>query len=59
VGFTKQNWLPMAQWDSLAPVAGAAVGFDHSQILSYGHQRLRNKLEYSPVVFEVPEVFTL
>ena len=32
----------------------------HQQILKYGHRRLRNKLEYSPVAFEVlPATFTL
>lgn len=36
------------------------LAFDHSQILEYGYQRLRNKLEYSPIAFDVlPEVFTL
>lgn len=36
------------------------LAFDHNQILGYGYQRLRNKLEYSPIAFEVlPEVFTL
>ena len=45
-------WYPVKQVPQLA--------FDHNEILSYGHQRLRNKLEYSPVAFEVlPEVFTL
>lgn len=45
-------WYPVEQVPQLA--------FDHNQILSYGHLRLRNKLEYSPVAFEVlPEVFTL
>lgn len=45
-------WYPVKQVPQLA--------FDHNQILSYGHRRLRNKLEYSPVAFEVlPEVFTL
>lgn len=45
-------WYPLNQVPQLA--------FDHNQILSYGHQRLRNKLEYSPVAFDVlPEVFTL
>ena len=33
---------------------------DHRQILEYGYQRLRNKVEYSPIAFEVlPEFFTL
>ena len=45
-------WYPVKQVPQLA--------FDHNQILSYGYQRLRNKLEYSPVAFEVlPELFTL
>ncbi|MEM9216765.1 MAG: NUDIX domain-containing protein [Cyanobacteria bacterium P01_F01_bin.150] len=42
-------------WDQLPPLA-----FDHHQILDYGYRRLRNKLEYSPIAFEVlPEMFTL
>lgn len=45
-------WYPVKQVPQLA--------FDHNQILTYGHQRLRSKLEYSPVAFDVlPEVFTL
>ncbi len=45
-------WYPL---DHLPPLA-----FDHDQILKYGYQRLRNKLEYSPIAFEVlPETFTL
>lgn len=45
-------WYPMNQ---LPPLA-----FDHQEILQYGYRRLRNKLEYSPVAFEVlPELFTL
>jgi ADP-ribose pyrophosphatase YjhB (NUDIX family) len=45
-------WHPVKQVPKLA--------FDHNKILDYGHKRLRNKLEYSPVAFEVlPEMFTL
>ena len=45
-------WYPVNQVPQLA--------FDHNQILAYGDRRLRNKLEYSPVAFDVlPEVFTL
>ncbi len=45
-------WYPVKQVPKLA--------FDHNQILEYGYRRLRNKLEYSPVAFEVlPELFTL
>lgn len=45
-------WYPVDQLPQLA--------FDHNKILEYGHRRLRNKLEYSPVAFDVlPELFTL
>jgi 8-oxo-dGTP diphosphatase len=45
-------WYPVKQVPQLS--------FDHNEILAYGHGRLRNKLEYSPVAFEVlPEMFTL
>lgn len=45
-------WYPMNQLPDLA--------FDHQQILEYGYRRLRNKLEYSPIAFDVlPELFTL
>lgn len=45
-------WYPLEQVPTLA--------FDHNQTLQYGYRRLRNKLEYSPVAFEVlPEMFTL
>lgn len=45
-------WYPQAQAPTLA--------FDQQRILNYGYQRLRNKLEYSPIAFEVlPELFTL
>lgn len=36
------------------------LAFDHNRILEYGYQRLRNKLEYSPIAFKVlPQAFTL
>jgi ADP-ribose pyrophosphatase YjhB (NUDIX family) len=45
-------WYPLKQVPPLA--------FDHNQVLEYGYRRLRNKLEYSPIAFEVlPELFTL
>jgi len=45
-------WYPLQQVPDLA--------FDHTEILAYGYQRLRNKLEYSPIAFDVlPELFTL
>jgi ADP-ribose pyrophosphatase YjhB (NUDIX family) len=46
------TWYPIQKVPKLA--------FDHNEILEYGYQRLRNKLEYSPIAFDVlPEVFTL
>ncbi|MEA5574558.1 NUDIX hydrolase [Calothrix sp. UHCC 0171] len=51
-GVTGIAWYPVKQVPQLA--------FDHNEILAYGHRRLRNKLEYSPVAFEVlPDMFTL
>jgi 8-oxo-dGTP diphosphatase len=45
-------WYPLKQVPQLA--------FDHNRILEYGHRRLCNKLEYSPVAFDVlPESFAL
>ena len=51
-GVSAIAWYPIQQLPKLA--------FDHNEILEYGYRRLRNKLEYSPVAFDVlPEVFTL
>ncbi|MEM9161805.1 MAG: NUDIX domain-containing protein [Cyanobacteria bacterium P01_F01_bin.4] len=45
-------WYPLSRVPKLA--------FDHNEILDYGYRRLRNKLEYSPVAFDVlPDTFTL
>ncbi|WP_265263079.1 NUDIX hydrolase [Spirulina subsalsa] len=45
-------WYPVKNVPQLA--------FDHNQIIDYGYRRLRNKLEYSPIAFEVlPKLFTL
>lgn len=36
------------------------IAFDHASILNYGIERLRNKLEYTDIVFNLmPEYFTL
>ncbi|AKG20514.1 NUDIX hydrolase [Calothrix sp. 336/3] len=45
-------WYPVKELPQLA--------FDHNKIITYGYQRLKNKLEYSPIAFDVlPELFTL
>jgi 8-oxo-dGTP diphosphatase len=45
-------WYPIDRLPDLA--------FDHQQIIEYGHRRLRSKLEYSPIAFDIlPELFTL
>lgn len=36
------------------------IAFDHAEIIAYAIQRLRNKAEYSPIVFSLmPDTFTL
>ena len=53
---TKEN--QKAVWHLLRETPQLA--FDHNRILDYGYQRLKNKLEYSPIAFKVlPEAFTL
>lgn len=45
-------WFPVAKLPSVA--------FDHKKIVEYAHQRIRNKLDYTGVGFELlPEKFTL
>lgn len=45
-------------WYQVAKVPQLA--FNHGQILEYGYVRLKNKLEYSPIAFDVlPNKFTL
>ena len=51
-GMTSIAWYPIDKIPHLA--------FDHQKIIEYGYSRLRNKVEYSPVAFDVlPEEFTL
>ncbi len=48
----------MTAWFSVHSLP--TLAFDHHKILTYGLRRLRNKLEYSPIAFDVlPDVFTL
>ncbi|MBX3083170.1 MAG: NUDIX domain-containing protein [Anaerolineae bacterium] len=49
---------PGAAWHSMYALPDLA--FDHHKILEYAHKRLRFKLEYTAVAFELmPETFTL
>ncbi|MDE5077927.1 MAG: NUDIX domain-containing protein [Trichodesmium sp. St16_bin4-tuft] len=51
-GVTSICWYPIDKIPQLA--------FDHQKIIEYGYSRLRNKLEYSPIAFDVlPAEFTL
>jgi 8-oxo-dGTP diphosphatase len=51
-GVGQIDWYPINQLPELA--------FDHRQIIEYGQQRLKSKLEYSPIAFDIlPELFTL
>jgi len=46
--------------DPAAPTLGEAMGMDHRRILATAMSRLRGKLKYRPVVFELmPPTFTL
>jgi 8-oxo-dGTP diphosphatase len=45
-------------WHSLTDLP--TLAFDHQEIVNYGLRRLRSKLEYSPIAFDVlPKEFTL
>lgn len=47
------------QWSNLPPF-GAPMQFDHRRILATAMSRLRGKIKYRPVIFELmPESFTL
>lgn len=47
------------QWDGL-PQLGRPMQFDHRRVLATAMSRLRSKLKYRPVIFELlPESFTL
>jgi 8-oxo-dGTP diphosphatase len=61
------SYFALVRWEAAAtggtwhPVTNLpALAFDHQEIVSYGMRRLRSKLEYSPIAFEVlPTEFTL
>ncbi len=67
------SYFALVRWDEARIMGEGAIGTswyplnqvppliaNYDRILQYGYKRLRNKLEYSPVAFEVlPETFTL
>ncbi len=53
-----QSDAAQADWHPLSELP--ALAFDHAEIIQYAHRRLRYKLEYTAVGFELlPTVFTL
>ncbi len=56
----KRDERPAAQARKSLPLLGASMRFDHRRILATAIARLRAKLKYRPVVFELlPSEFTL
>jgi 8-oxo-dGTP diphosphatase len=49
-----------ADWVSLGERGKLKLAFDHAEILDLAIQRIRGKLDYTPIAFElVPETFTI
>lgn len=49
-----------AEWWPVSRLAERLVGFDHSEMIGLGVQRIRNKVRYSCVAFQLlPDCFTL
>lgn len=49
-----------AQGESAGVAGGAPMAFDHRRILATAVSRLRSKIKYRPVIFELmPDIFTL
>ena len=56
----QRDGAPAAQYTSEPPELGLALTYDHRRILATALSRLRGKLKYRPVVFELmPPDFTL
>lgn len=60
VAEAQRDGRPTALRRSEVPSFGAIMGFDHRRVLATAISRLRGKLKYRPVIFELmPETFTL
>jgi 8-oxo-dGTP diphosphatase len=47
-------WFPISQIEQLN------IGFDHKEIIKYAHSRLKNKIVYEPIGFELlPKQFSM
>ncbi|MCV0424265.1 MAG: NAD regulator [Roseibium sp.] len=56
----KRDGRPAALARDTLPYLGASMRFDHRRVLATAITRLRGKLKYRPVIFELmPEAFTL
>lgn len=60
VAEAKRDGRPTALKRAEIPAFGAVMGFDHRRVLATAISRLRGKLKYRPVIFELmPATFTL
>ncbi|ERJ11714.1 NUDIX hydrolase [Haloplasma contractile] len=56
---TYDQYVPNKQYEFI-PVSEEKIAFDHIKIINYGLDRLKNKIEYTPIAFNfLPEYFTL
>ena len=59
-GKGSKEWLAASSADKLDVKRGRPMRFDHRRILATAISRLRGKIKYRPVVFELlPDIFTL
>ncbi len=51
---------PDAVWKSVSEVQNLSLAFDHSDMLGVALERIRGKVDYSPIAFElVPDTFSI
>lgn len=56
----QKTFLNKALKQKIKIIHSNGIAFDHAKIIAYAIQRLRNKVEYSPIVFSLmPDTFTL